>query len=97
MNHNSITTCNKLLTYSLFFAIIHGMKTTQTEPFQPESVVVLRDGQLDMEYYDQVYEDKRKAALREVREDLINQLCGVPARMGRAVVYLMQHVAEQAN
>lgn len=71
------------------------MKTTQT--FQPETIVVTVDNQLDYEYYDSVYEDKRKEALAAVREDLINQLCSVPARMGRAVVYLMQHVAEQAN
>lgn len=73
------------------------MNITQEQTFQPESIVVTVDNQLDYEYYDSVYEDKRKAALRDVREDLIAGLCGVPARMGRAVVYLMNHVAETAN
>lgn len=71
------------------------METTQT--FQPESIVVTVDNELDYGYYDSVYKDKRKEALAAVRNDLINSLCGVPARMGRAVVYLLAHVAETAN
>lgn len=73
----------------------NGMNVTQT--VHPESIIVLRDGQLDDEYYDQVYEDKRREALEATKQELIQGLIGVPAKMGRAVVYLFSKMAEQAN
>lgn len=67
--------------------------TTQT----PESLIVTRDGQLDDEYYDMVYEQKRREALEATKQELIQGLIGAPAKMGRAAVYLFSKMAEQAN
>jgi hypothetical protein len=69
------------------------MNLTQT----PENLIVIRDGQLDQEYYDQVWEEKRRAALDQAKRELIRNLCGVPAKLGRGILTVMSHIAEQAN
>lgn len=63
----------------------------------PETLIVIRDGQLDLDYYESVYEAKRRAALKLAKTELIAGICSTPARVGRAVVYLFAHIAEQAN
>lgn len=70
---------------------------TLEQTTNPETIIVVRDGELDDEYYEQVYEDKRREALAAVRKQLIRDLLGVPAKLGRGVLYAMAHIAEQAN
>lgn len=64
---------------------------------KPETLIVLRDGELDEEYYEMIYEQKRREALAVAKAELIANLTSVPAKLGRAVVYLFVHIAEQAN
>jgi hypothetical protein len=68
------------------------MENIQT--VQPETLLVLRDGELDDEYYDAVYKQKRIEALKQCREELIVSLIGLPAKVGRAVVVVAQHMVE---
>lgn len=67
------------------------------EQTNPESLIVLRDGEIDDEYYDQVYELKRHEALDSVKRELLHRLLGIPAKLGQGVLYAMAHIAEQAN
>lgn len=68
----------------------------EQQTLNPESIIVTRDGHLDDEYYDMVYQEKRREALEAVRKQLIQDLIGAPAKLGRAVVYLFEQAA-QAN
>lgn len=63
-----------------------------TNTFHPESILVLRDGRIDDEYYDVIYEEKRRQALRMgVREAIHSMVC-LPIKLGRGVVYLANQI-----
>jgi hypothetical protein len=74
------------------------MKTKQTfHDYHPESLIVMSGGELDDAYYDAIYAEKRREALRQVKTEAVNHLQQVPARIGHGVLNVLSHIAEQAN
>jgi hypothetical protein len=72
------------------------VKTIQT--YQPEKLIVLRDGLVDDEYYDQIYSERRRIALTKAgREMLRFTFITAPVQIGKGIVYLLSHDPEQVK
>jgi hypothetical protein len=63
------------LTYALYFAIIMVMNVT----YKPEALLVKRDGEIDHEYYEAIYAEKRRVALHNVGNRAV-ELVTLPVR-----------------
>lgn len=71
-----------------------SMNVTQTNP---ETLVVCRDGQLDDQYYEAIYAEKRRAALHAAGREVLDHLQNVPKMIGSGIVYLLTPNAEQVK
>lgn len=63
----------------------------------PETLIVTRDGHLDDDYYEMVYEQKRREALHAVGHELVNHVLNTPKLVGHGVLSIITILAEQAN
>lgn len=85
----------KYIDFSLLFCYNSYMNLTQ---IQPEALIVTRDGQLDDDYYDMVYEDKRHNALVATRKQLISSVfIGTPRILGRGLMFVLKDAVGQGN
>lgn len=75
------------MTLCYIFAIIIGMNAT----YKPESLVVLRDGHIDDEYYDEIYQDRRRQALHAAGRNLVHLVARSPLEIGKGMIWLMTH------
>lgn len=71
----------------------YGMNLTQ----KPETLLVTRDGQLDEEYYSEIYAERRREALQAAGKEVLHIAIKTPIVVGKGIVYLFAHGLEQAN
>lgn len=64
---------------------------TQTTEFDPVTFAVFRDGEIDDEYYDAIYAEKRREALHEAGRELVGHVLRAPVVIGKGLVWLMVH------
>jgi hypothetical protein len=55
----------------------------------PETLLVLRDGQVDDSYYEAIYSEKRREALRTVGKEALHLAVRAPLVVGKGIVYLL--------
>lgn len=64
----------------------------------PETLIVTRDGYLDQEYYDMVYEWKRKEALHAAGRDILHFVTiDAPTLIGKGILSTLTFLAEHAD
>lgn len=61
------------------------------QTYKPEAILVTRNGQIDDEYYDAIYAEKRRQALAVVGRDVLQHVLQVPGLVGRGAVWLVTH------
>lgn len=72
------------------------MNVTQT--YHPENLIVCRDGQIDDEYYDAIYSERRKAVFQAAGRELVHfTFVAAPLQIGKGMLYLLSNVTEQAK
>jgi hypothetical protein len=57
--------------------------------YKPETLLVLRDGHIDDGYYETIYSEKRREALRTVAREAIHVAVRAPFVIGKGIVYLL--------
>lgn len=57
----------------------------------PETLLVTRDGFIDDEYYDAIYAEKRREALRTAGREAVLDALHVTATIGKGIGHLLTH------
>lgn len=75
--------------YLCYYVIM--LNKTQTNEYDPALLLVTRDNHIDDEYYQNVYIERRKAALREAGRALVRDVVSGSMNVGKCVVWLFTH------
>lgn len=71
------------------------MNVTQTN--HPENLIVIRDGQLDSEYYDAIYRERVREVWHDAGHKLLIGALHSPLAIGRATLNVLTFLTEQAK